>query len=224
MTDSPVFLTDLPASERLTVWAIRRLAGQATPQAAPQSTQPGRCMGRAVQSSSSSSRGRGASSGTAAGLFLPCFRREFLAVAQAFHEAMTDIAALEMPRLDIRSGSMLAVTETEYALLLATAAGQNEREAEMHAVLRHVLPFGGLRARMVSALATLGACLAGAGYWLSHHVARMPLSRMDEPGRGAMVAYPQALSLSRWQDIGLGGPAAPGLSPVNSYLADATRA
>ncbi|MFT9258549.1 MAG: hypothetical protein ABF535_10835 [Acetobacter sp.] len=215
MTDSPVFLTDLPASERLTVWAIRRLAGH---------NMPDRCLGAGGRSS----RGGAASSGTAAGLFLPCFRREFMAVSQAFHEAMTDIAALEMPRLDIRSGSALAVTETEYALLLATAAGQNEREAEMHAVLRHVLPFGGLRARMVSALATLGACLAGAGYWLSHHVARMPLSRiplsrMDERGRGALVAYPQALSLSRWHDMGLAGAAPASLSRV-AYMADATRA
>jgi hypothetical protein len=158
MSTMPVYLTDLPSSERLTLWTIRRLAAPQT--ARSNSTQ---------------------SCGVALPCFLPCFRREFLAVTRAFHEALSDLSFRgdERPArpaapatLDIRTGGTLAVTETEYTLLLATEAAQNEREDDMHTLLRPLLPLARLRLRMMTALTTLGACLAGAGYWLSPHAAR----------------------------------------------------
>ncbi|WP_259329322.1 hypothetical protein, partial [Acetobacter pasteurianus] len=142
MTRSPVYLTDLACSERLTLWTIRRLAGIQTNPHTP-------------------------TTGPSGGLFLPCFRQEFLAVAQTFHDALTDMAALEMPALDIRVGCALSVTSTEYRLLLATEAAQNERNTDMDTLLQPLVPFAGLRARLASAITTLGACLASAGYWLS---------------------------------------------------------
>lgn len=179
MTSTPLYLTDLPSSERLTLWTIRRLAGRET--------------------------GTRACSGTAGGLFMPCFRQEFLAVAQAFHSALTDMAALEIPMLDIRSGSALAVTETEYTLLLATEAAQNECETDMHALLRSLLPSGGLQTRMAAALTTLGACLAGAGYWLSRRTARALSPFTGGSQSGPSVSYPAtaALSLARWHDLNM---------------------
>lgn len=158
MSTMPVYLTDLPSSERLTLWTIRRLA-------APQTARSERAQ----------------TGGVALPCFLPCFRREFMAVTKAFHEALADLSfkGNEPPTrspapatLDIRTGGTLAVTETEYTLLLATEAAQNEREADMHTLLRPLLPLARLRLRMMTALTTLGACLAGAGYWLSPHAAR----------------------------------------------------
>ncbi|MFT8419405.1 MAG: hypothetical protein ABF636_11345 [Acetobacter sp.] len=176
MQRTPVYLTDLAASERLTLWTIRRLAGAPPP-----------C---------------GTVPGASGSLFLPCFRQEFMAVSQAFQDALTDMAAHEMPALDICAGSTLAVTETEYNLLLATEAAQNERETDMQALLRPLLPFARLRLRMVAALTTLGACLAGAGYWLSHHAAR-PLQQPVALAGMNRAAYPAtaALSVARWHDL-----------------------
>ncbi|MBS0966089.1 hypothetical protein [Acetobacter okinawensis] len=176
MHRTPVYLTDLAASERLTLWTIRRLAGA-----------PPAC---------------GAAPGASGSLFLPCFRQEFMAVSQAFQDALTDMAAHEMPALDICAGSTLAVTETEYNLLLATEAAQNERETDMQALLRPLLPFARLRQRMMAALTTLGACLAGAGYWLSHHAAR-PLQQPVATAALNRAAYPAtaALSVARWHDL-----------------------
>lgn len=176
MQHTPVYLTDLAASERLTLWTIRRLAGAPPP-----------C---------------GTAPGASGSLFLPCFRQEFMAVSQAFQDALTDMAAHEMPALDICAGSTLAVTETEYNLLLATEAAQNERETDMQALLSPLLPFARLRQRMVAALTTLGACLAGAGYWLSHHAAR-PLQQPVAMPRMSRAAYPAtaALSVARWHDL-----------------------
>lgn len=177
MTRSPVYLTDLACSERLTLWTIRRLAGIQTNPHTP-------------------------TTGPSGGLFLPCFRREFLAVAQTFHDALTDMAALEMPALDIRVGCALSVTSTEYRLLLATEAAQNERNADMEDLLKPLVPFAGLRTRLASAITTLGACLAGAGYWLSHSSSRVvPTKASERPS--AYGAYPAtaALSLARWHDL-----------------------
>lgn len=173
---TPVYLTDLAASERLTLWTIRRLAGA-----------PPAC---------------GAAPGASGSLFLPCFRQEFMAVSQAFQDALTDMAAHEIPALDICAGSTLAVTETEYNLLLATEAAQNERETDMQALLSPLLPFARLRQRMMAALTTLGACLAGAGYWLSHHAAR-PLQPPVATAGLSRAAYPAtaALSVARWHDL-----------------------
>ncbi|MCG4254691.1 hypothetical protein K6W37_12435 [Acetobacter senegalensis] len=182
MTRSPVYLTDLACSERLTIWTIRRLVGTVS------SPPPASC-GRQI------------------GVFLPCFRQEFLAVANAFHDALTHMAALEIPSLDIRSGSALAITPTEYNLLLATEAAQNERDAEVHSLLHPLLPFPSLVARLTSAITTLGACLAGAGYWLSHHavktLARRPSHEMVSAYVRPRATTAAALSLARWHDVNM---------------------
>lgn len=125
-----------------------------------------------------------------------------MAVSQAFQDALTDMAAHKMPALDICAGSTLAVTETEYNLLLATEAAQNERETDMQALLSPLLPFARLRQRMMAALTTLGACLAGAGYWLSHHAAR-PLQQPVVMAGMSRASYPAtaALSVARWHDL-----------------------
>lgn len=181
MTRSPVYLTDLACSERLTIWTIRRLAGEAP-------------------SSASSACGR------QLGLFLPCFRQEFLAVSNAFHDALTHMAALEMPSLDICTGSALALTPTEYSLLLATEAAQNERDSDVQALLRPLIPLPALVNGLVSAINTLGACLAGAGYWLSRHaittLTRAPTlaATATNPTRSRATTG-AALSLSRWHDF-----------------------
>ncbi|MFT9207967.1 hypothetical protein [Acetobacter orientalis] len=181
MTRSPVYLTDLACSERLTIWTIRRLAGEAP------SPAPSAC-------------------GRQLGLFLPCFRQEFLAVSTAFHEALSRMAALKMPSLDIRVGSTLAITPTEYSLLLATEAAQNERESDVQALLRPLLPFPALVSGLASAITTLGACLAGAGYWLSRHA----ITTLVRPAALASTstrhnsATGAALSLSRWHDFDVG--------------------
>ncbi|MCI1437249.1 hypothetical protein [Acetobacter indonesiensis] len=182
MTRSPVYLTDLACSERLTIWTIRRLAGEAS--SAPQSA-----CGRQI------------------GMFLPCFREEFMAVAEAFHDAVTRMAALEIPSLDIRSGSALAITATEYNLLLATEAAQNERDAEVQSLLKPLLPFPALLAGLTSAITTLGACLAGAGYWLSHHaskaLARRPSYEMVPVYVRPRATTAAALSVARWRDFNM---------------------
>ncbi|MGO3517303.1 MAG: hypothetical protein ACTINM_02170 [Acetobacter cibinongensis] len=180
MTRSPVYLTDLACSERLTLWTIRRLAGEAP------SRTPSAC-------------------GRQLGVFLPCFRQEFLAVSTAFQDALTHMAALEIPSLDIRSGSSLAITPTEYSLLLATEAAQNEREGDVQSLLHQLIPFPSLLAGLTSAITTLGACLAGAGYWLSHH-AITALARPALWGSTSARVRPRttsaaALSLSRWHDL-----------------------
>ncbi|MCX2561334.1 hypothetical protein OQ252_08005 [Acetobacter farinalis] len=181
MTRSPVYLTDLACSERLTIWTIRRLAGTA----------------------SGCPRPPGAS---ATSLFLPCFRKEFLAVADAFHETLTHMAALELPALDIRSGRSLAVTPTEYSLLLATEAAQNEQDTTVYTLLKPLLTVPNLLTRLTTAITTLGACLAGAGYWLSHHTGRTlpPVRPSAENPSAAQQRRPTtaaSLSLARWHDF-----------------------
>lgn len=187
MTRSPVYLTDLACSERLTIWTIRRLAGTAS------------CCPHARNTTPTS-------------LFLPCFRQDFLAVAHAFHETLAQMAALELPSLDIRSGSALAITPTEYSLLLATEAAQNEQDTTVHALLKPLMSFPNLLGRLTNAITTLGACLAGAGYWLSHHTvwpataSIVPTGPAQPDGKPVATARKlpttaAALSLTRWHDL-----------------------
>ncbi|MFT8309493.1 hypothetical protein [Acetobacter malorum] len=186
MTRSPVYLTDLACSERLTIWTIRRLAGTAS------------CCSHARNTTPTS-------------LFLPCFRQDFLAVAHAFHETLAQMAALELPSLDIRSGSALAITPTEYSLLLATEAAQNEQDTTVHALLKPLMSFPNLLGRLTNAITTLGACLAGAGYWLSHHtgwpgpvsVSAGPAQPDSKPVASArkLPTTAAVLSLTRWHDF-----------------------
>lgn len=178
MTRSPVYLTDLACSERLTIWTIRRLAGTAS------------CCSQARNTTPTS-------------LFLPCFRQDFLAVAEAFHETLTQMAALEIPSLDIRSGSALAITPTEYSLLLATEAAQNEQEMTVQSLLKPLMFFPNLLAKLTRAITTLGACLAGAGYWLSHQTG-WPVSASAPDTPRTLRKLPTtaaALSLTRWHDF-----------------------
>nr|WP_298797104.1 hypothetical protein [uncultured Acetobacter sp.] len=181
MTRSPVYLTDLACSERLTIWTIRRLAG--TTSCCPHAPTP-----------------------AATSLFMPCFRQDFLTVAHAFHETLTQMAALELPSLDIRSGSTLAITPTEYSLLLATEAAQNEQDTAVYALLKPLMTFPNLLARLTNAITTLGACLAGAGYWLSHLPGWPGLGQVqtvEKPGTSArrLPTTAAALSLTRWHDF-----------------------
>nr|WP_025827385.1 hypothetical protein [Acetobacter persici] len=186
MTRSPVYLTDLACSERLTIWTIRRLAGTAS------------CCQHARNTTPTS-------------LFLPCFRQDFLAVAHAFHETLSQMAALELPSLDIRSGSALAITPTEYSLLLATEAAQNEQDTTVQSLLKPLMSFPTLLARLTRAITTLGACLAGAGYWLSHHTGwpgpgsmqAGPMPRGEKPAASPRKLHTTAaaLSLTRWHDF-----------------------
>ena len=72
----------------------------------------------------------------------------------------------------------------------------------MEALLRPLVPFAGLRMRLASAITTLGACLAGAGYWLSHSSSRVVPTKTSER-TSVYGAYPAtaALSLARWHDL-----------------------
>lgn len=132
-------------------------------------------------------------------------------MAHAFHETLAQMAALELPSLDIRSGSALAITPTEYSLLLATEAAQNEQDTTVHALLKPLMSFPNLLGRLTNAITTLGACLAGAGYWLSHHTGWPgPVSASVGPAQPDSKPVASArklpttaavLSLTRWHDF-----------------------
>ncbi|POF63547.1 hypothetical protein [Novacetimonas maltaceti] len=156
MSSYATVLSDLPCGERLAVWTVRRLVGPVHPMAS--------CAGGADLPVSARS--------SALGLFLPCNRREFADVAQAFHNALAWMARQRLPLPDIAMAGVMHVTDVERRLLAATAAAQAGHDDEARIALRDVSSHDGVVARLMPAITLLGACLAGAGYWLGARVAR----------------------------------------------------
>ncbi len=153
MTDTTVFMNDLSCSERLLVWCVRRLSGG----------------------------GEGA--GSMPGLALPCFRADFAALADAFRMALGRLRTYQLAPVDVAICSATHLTGTEGRFLLAAAAAQEGREAEVRRTLRPVFAHHHVLSPFAAAITQLGACMAGAGYWL--------------PRRGSGGGSPQAQRL-RW--------------------------
>ncbi|MBV1834986.1 hypothetical protein [Novacetimonas pomaceti] len=156
-------LSDLPCGERLAVWTVRRLVGPA----------------RQIPSCSVGPDGAGLSVNARPplGLFLPCDRREFADVARAFDNALGWMSRHRLPLPDIAMAGVMRVTETERRLLAATAAAQAGHDDDARAALHDVSAHEGVAARLMPAITLLGACLAGAGYWLGARVTRPALHR-----------------------------------------------
>ncbi|KAB8122574.1 hypothetical protein D3W54_15525 [Komagataeibacter medellinensis] len=138
MTDTTVFMNDLSCSERLLVWCVRRLNG-------------------------GDSTGAGMP-----GLALPCFRADFAAVVEAFHMALARLRAYQREPVDVGICSATRLTGTENRFLLAATAAQEGREAEVRRTLRPIFTHHHVLSPFAAAITQLGACMAGAGYWLPH--------------------------------------------------------
>nr|WP_244191776.1 hypothetical protein [Komagataeibacter swingsii] len=136
MTNTTVFMNDLSCSERLLVWCVRRLSGA------------------------------GGGAGHMPGLALPCFRSDFAAVADAFHMALERLRAYHNGPMDVAICSATHLTGTENRFLIAAAAAQEGRETEVRRTLRPVFTHHHVLAPFAAAVTQLGACMAGAGYWL----------------------------------------------------------
>ncbi|KON65896.1 hypothetical protein KOEU_05840 [Komagataeibacter europaeus] len=142
MTNTTVFMNDLSCSERLLVWCVRRLSGA------------------------------GEGTGHMPGLALPCFRTDFAAVADAFRMALGRLRAYQNGTVDVAICSATHLTGTENRFLVAAAAAQEGREAEVRRTLRPVFTHHHVLSPFAAAITQLGACMAGAGYWLprrGHH-------------------------------------------------------
>lgn len=136
MTNTTVFMNDLSCSERLLVWCVRRLSGA------------------------------GEGTGHMPGLALPCFRSDFAAVADAFRMALGRLRAYQNGPMDVAICSATHLTGTENRFLIAAAAAQEGREAEVRRTLRPVFTHHHVLSPFAAAITQLGACMAGAGYWL----------------------------------------------------------
>lgn len=136
MTDTTVFMNDLSCSERLLVWCVRRLSGA------------------------------GEGTGHMPGLALPCFRSDFAAVADAFRMALGRLRACQNSTIDVAICSATHLTGTENRFLIAATAAQEGREAEVRRTLRPVFTHHHVLSPFAAAITQLGACMAGAGYWL----------------------------------------------------------
>ncbi|QBL92910.1 hypothetical protein KSAC_06650 [Komagataeibacter saccharivorans] len=161
MTDTTVFMNDLSCSERLLVWCVRRLNGNPH----DRSTVPG--------------------------LALPFFRADFAAVANAFHMALARLRAFQAQPVDVAICSATRLTRTENHFLAAAAAAQEGREAEVRRALRPVFLHHHVLSPFAAAITQLGACMAGAGYWLPRRgqgtttSGRVPVTRLRwNHGRG----------------------------------------
>lgn len=181
MTDTTVFMNDLSSSERLLVWCVRRLSGQ----------------------------GDGAR-GTP-GLALPCFRADFAAVIEAFRMAMNRLRAYQRTPVDVAICSATHLTGTENRFLLAATAAQEGREGEVRRMLRPVFVHHHVLSPFAAAITQLGACLAGAGYWL--------------PRRGTMLAASSRVPVARQVGPAMAHPAphAPQAQPVGAGCLAAMR-
>ena len=161
MTNTTVFMNDLSSSERLLVWCVRRLSGQGD-----------------------GTRGT-------PGLALPCFRADFAAVIEAFHMAMNRLRAYQRAPVDVAICSATHLTGTENRFLLAATAAQEGREGEVRRMLRPVFVHHHVLSPFAAAITQLGACMAGAGYWLPRRgqgtttSGRVPVTRLRwNHGRG----------------------------------------
>ncbi|PYD79938.1 hypothetical protein ACM0P6_03115 [Komagataeibacter sucrofermentans] len=157
MTDTTVFMNDLSSSERLLVWCVRRLSGQGD-----------------------GTRGT-------PGLALPCFRADFAAVIEAFHMAMNRLRAYQRTPVDVAICSATHLTGTENRFLLAATAAQEGHEGEVRRMLRPIFVHHHVLSPFAAAITQLGACLAGAGYWL--------------PRRGNMLAASSRMPVVRPRQV-----------------------
>ncbi|KDU94660.1 hypothetical protein CFR78_08110 [Komagataeibacter rhaeticus] len=179
MTDTTIFMNDLSCSERLLVWCVRRLSGE------------------------------GRTGGGMPGLALPCFRADFAAVVEAFHMALGRLRAYQREPVDVGICNATHLTGTESRFLLAAAAAQEGREAEVRRTLRPIFAHHHVLSPFAAAITQLGACMAGAGYWLPRRATtpalpnRPPVTQLRRPSRDA-AARPQSPSPTMSQPVGAG--------------------
>ncbi|WP_041249586.1 hypothetical protein [Gluconacetobacter diazotrophicus] len=173
MTAGLTILNDLSCSERLAVWTLRRLAGPPHPAG-------GQRTGRAP-----------------AGLFMPCFRRDFDDVTAAFRTALNRLAVLKMQALDLGLPAAQTLSTTESRFLDAISAAQAGEDARVRGMLRRVIPHRHVLAPFAAAVTLLGACLAGAGHWLPRRTPADDISAEDLAENG-----PPALARRREGDPG----------------------
>lgn len=182
MTDTTVFMNDLSCSERLLVWCVRRLSG-------------GNSTGAGMP-----------------GLALPCFRADFAAVVEAFHMALARLRAYQREPVDVGICSATHLTGTENRFLLAATAAQEGREAEVRRTLRPIFAHHHVLSPFAAAITQLGACMAGAGYWLPRRggtpaaLTRTQSTRLRPspcaPGREG--ERPQPVATATHQPVGAG--------------------
>ncbi|WP_459986935.1 hypothetical protein [Komagataeibacter kakiaceti] len=184
MTDTTVFMNDLSCSERLLVWCVRRLSGGAT----TTSGMPGYA--------------------------LPCFRADFASVARAFNMALTRLRTYQCDPVDVAICSATCLTRTENRFLAAAAAAQEGHEAEVRSMLRPIFAHHHVLSPFAAAITQLGACMAGAGYWLPRRSAsaegkgttRTPAPRLrwTHGQRSEGTTTPAAMPVAQAQTVGAG--------------------
>ena len=100
------------------------------------------------------------------GWALPCFRADFAIVARAFNMALTRLRTYQCDPVDVAICNATRLTRTENRFLAAAAAAQEGREAEVRSMLRPIFAHHHVLSPFAAAITQLGACMAGAGYWL----------------------------------------------------------
>ncbi|MCE2574474.1 hypothetical protein [Komagataeibacter sp. FNDCR2] len=169
-------MNDLSCSERLLVWCVRRLSG-----------------------------GSATTSGMP-GYALPCFRADFAIVARAFNMALTRLRTYQCDPVDVAICSATRLTRTENRFLAAAAAAQEGHEAEVRSMLRPIFAHHHVLSPFAAAITQLGACMAGAGYWLPRRnpaegSARAPTPRLrwTHGQRSETVNTPTAMPVAQAQ-------------------------
>lgn len=150
--------SDLPCSERMALWTIRRLAIPTEHE----------CTTHMA--------------GDRTFLTLPCFRRDFAPAANAMKNALT-LTRQMLGSQTIGLPSALTITAEEWHILQATSASQSGQMQEMLLTLKKMLTHSDALFLFSDALTQLGACLAGAGYWLSTKLYSTALSGKMAPHR-----------------------------------------
>ncbi|MCE2563816.1 hypothetical protein [Komagataeibacter sp. FNDCF1] len=180
MINTTVSMNDLSCSERLLVWCVRRLSGG------------------------------GDTGASMPGLALPCFRADFAAVADAFHMALGRLRACQREPMDVAICSATRLTSTESRFLLAAAAAQEGREAEVRRTLRPVFAHHHVLSPFAAAITQLGACMAGAGYWLPRRgntpaaPNQTPVTRLRRHTTTPVGTQSRPASASAHQPVGAG--------------------
>ncbi|MDT8872317.1 hypothetical protein RAA17_16765 [Komagataeibacter rhaeticus] len=122
------------------------------------------------------------------GLALPCFRADFAAVVEAFHMALGRLRAYQREPVDVGICNATHLTGTESRFLLAAAAAQEGREAEVRRTLRPIFAHHHVLSPFAAAITQLGACMAGAGYWLPRRATTPALP--NRPPSHSCAAHP----------------------------------